>query len=66
VAQFGKIRRWGLVEGSVLLEVGFEVSKAQASPASPLLNVDQDVGLNNFSSIMPAMPSANASMMIRV
>jgi hypothetical protein len=48
-----RIRRCGLVGGSVSLRVGFEVSEAQAKPKETL-PVEQDVALNYFSSTMSA------------
>lgn len=52
-----RIRRHGLIRGSVSLEEGFEVSIAHARFGSLSLAADQDVVLKYFPSTTPAMPA---------
>ena len=43
----------GLVQGSVSLTVGFEISNVHARPTSLYQTMDQDVALSYFSSTIP-------------
>lgn len=49
----GTIRRSGLVEGSLQLDLSFEVSEAQANPTFSLFLLTEDLNIELVSAIFP-------------